>query len=76
MQEAHSPEENEDGMWNKLKQQGIRRETTRMWDKDETMEESRLSALDELPLALTCRQDSPEDSDDHTLLDIGLEDLA
>ena len=45
-----------------------------------------LSALDEVALALTCRfaldiftiiqQDFPETSDDHTLLDLGLEDLA
>ena len=47
---------------------------------------SRLSALDELSLALTRRfaldifttiqQDYPEASDDHTLFDIGLEDLV
>ena len=47
---------------------------------------SRLSAPDELSLALTCRfaldiftmiqEDHPEASDDHTLLDLGLEDLA
>ena len=47
---------------------------------------SRLSALDELSLALTCwfaldiftihQQDYPQASDDPTLLDLGLEDVA